>query len=256
MYAKLFSRITESSLMEEPLPVRYVFVMLLAISDPHGYVVGTDVAIARRLNIPLKDFQEAMLTLLSPDPNSGSPELDGKRVVISDAERGYRIVNFVAYRDTKDPEERREYMRKYMAEYRKKGRPVNSCKQELADLTHADAKEDAKEEDKKRWNSAPLSSEIAKILDKWNAGNLPRCLVVSDKRRRTLEVRLREPFFALNWTQAMARIQSSTFCHGENNRGWRASFEWFISPDAVTKIMEGKYDNRQHKPEQNMNKVW
>ena len=148
MYAKLFSRITESSLMEEPLPVRYVFVMLLAISDPHGYVVGTDVAIARRLNIPLKDFQEAMLTLLSPDPNSGSPELDGKRVVISDAERGYRIVNFVAYRDTKDPEERREYMRKYMAEYRKKGRPVNSCKQELADLTHADAKEDAKEEDK------------------------------------------------------------------------------------------------------------
>ena len=109
---------------------------------------------------------------------------------------------------------------------------------------------------KEEGNGAPLSSEIAKILDEWNAGNLPKCLVVSDKRRRTLEVRLREPFFALNWTQAMARIQSSTFCHGENNRGWRASFEWFISPDAVTKIMEGKYDNRQHKPEQNMNKVW
>ena len=31
MFAKLFERITESSLMEEEIPVRYCFVMLLAI---------------------------------------------------------------------------------------------------------------------------------------------------------------------------------------------------------------------------------
>jgi len=154
MYAKLFSRITESSLMEEPLPVRYVFVMLLAISDPQGYVIGTDVALARKLNISLHDFTSALDKLKATDPDSGSPELEGRRIVPSDAERGYRIVNFIAYRDTKDPMDRREYMRNYMAKYRKTHKPVNSRKLVLTDLTHAeadaeaDANEEAEEEDK------------------------------------------------------------------------------------------------------------
>jgi hypothetical protein len=60
MYAKLMSRITESSLMEEGIPVRYTFMMLLAIADPKGYVVGTDVAIARRLNMGAKEFKECL----------------------------------------------------------------------------------------------------------------------------------------------------------------------------------------------------
>jgi len=151
MYAKLFSRITESSLMEEDIPTRYVFVMLLAIADPEGYVVGTDVAIARRLNMPLEELKSALDRLMSPDDDSGSQELEGRRIVPSDAERGYRIVNFVTYRNTKNPEERREYMRDYVANYRAAGkdksRPVNlvnNGKLGLTGLTHAEAAADAK----------------------------------------------------------------------------------------------------------------
>ena len=40
MYAKLMSRITESSLMDEEIVVRYTFMMMLAIADPQGYVIG------------------------------------------------------------------------------------------------------------------------------------------------------------------------------------------------------------------------
>lgn len=132
MFAKLFARVTESSLMEETIPTRYVFVMLLAIADPHGYVIGTDVAIARRLNIPLPDFQKAMSVLMSPDPDSNSKAEEGRRVVASDGERGYRLVNFIAYRNIKDEDERRAYHRDYQARYRAEGRdksrPVNSGK--------------------------------------------------------------------------------------------------------------------------------
>lgn len=98
--------------------------------------------------------------------------------------------------------------------------------------------------------SLPLA-DLQIVFDSWNqtagAFSLPQCLVVSDKRRRALIVRLAEPFFKTNWKPALDRISKSEFCRGVNERGWRASFDWFISPDAVTKIMEGKYDTKSAK---------
>lgn len=127
VYAKLFSRITESSLMEEEIPVRYVFVMLLAIADQGGLVVGTDVAIARRMNMPIEEFAKCILTLGSPDPDSNSKEAEGRRIIPSDGERGYQIVNYLKYRGLKDEATRKGYMRDYMRRYREK-QPVNTCK--------------------------------------------------------------------------------------------------------------------------------
>jgi hypothetical protein len=144
MYAKLFSRITESSLMEEPINVRYTFVMLLAIADPQGYVIGTDVAICRRLNMALAEFQQCLAVLLEPDPHSNSKEHDGRRVVESDGERGYRLVNYLTYRQMKDQQERREYMREYMQKRRGK-QDVNSCKQPLAKLTQGEGEEEGED---------------------------------------------------------------------------------------------------------------
>lgn len=150
MYAKLMARITESSLMDEDIPVRYTFVMLLAIADPKGYVVGTDVAIARRLNMPVADFLVCLKELMEPDPDSNSKEEDGRRVVVSDCERGYFLVNYVKYRDTRDEEHRREYMRVYMRKKRaeKDVAPVNSGKQRKLRL--------AKEEGEVEAEKSPL----------------------------------------------------------------------------------------------------
>jgi hypothetical protein len=137
MYAKLMSRITESSLMEEPVAVRYCFMMMLAIADPEGYVIGTDVAIARRMNIPTDEFQEHLSKLMEPDPHSNSSDHEGRRVITSDGERGYYVVNYRKYRDTRDEEQRREYMKEYMRKRRaeKAVAPVNFgklCKPQLA----------------------------------------------------------------------------------------------------------------------------
>jgi hypothetical protein len=147
MYAKVFSRITESSLMEEEIPVRYTFVMLLAISDPTGLVVGTDVALARRLNMPLEQFQKCIAALESEDPDSNSKEEAGRRIIPSIGERGYQIVNFLKYRNMKDEEARRQYMRDYMRFYRSKD-PVNSCKEDLTVLGQAEANANADAEDR------------------------------------------------------------------------------------------------------------
>lgn len=145
MYAKLFSRITESSLMEEPMNVRYTFVLMLAICDCTGHVIGTDVAIARRLNMPLVEFTACISELMKPDPHSNSKEEDGRRVVQSEGERGYKLVNYLTYRDMKTEETRREYMRSYMQKYRGSKLSVNKRKQPLASVRHAEAEAETEE---------------------------------------------------------------------------------------------------------------
>lgn len=97
--------------------------------------------------------------------------------------------------------------------------------------------------------NAPLPLLIKEFSDAWDkiADNLkiPKCLIVSDARRRKLEARFRDAFFSANWQPALEKLQSSTFCKGKNERGWVATFDWFIQPDTVPKIMEGKYDDRK-----------
>lgn len=166
MYAKLFGRITESSLMEEAIPTRYTFVMLLAVADPTGHVIGTDVAIARRLNMPLKEFEKCVAELMQPDPDSNSKEEGGKRVVPSEGERGYRLVNYVAYRDMRDEDQRREYMRNYMREYRASKRPVNTVSDGERSLAQAEEEASAPEVSKRSTSShpSPRSGEVEEVV--------------------------------------------------------------------------------------------
>jgi len=158
MYAKLFSRIAQSSLMEEKVTTRYVFMMMLAISDRHGDVIGTDVAIARTMNVTLLEFVNSVKPLLAPDPASNSQAEEGRRLVPSENGRGYRIVNYTAYRDMKSDEEKREYMRNYMRNRRsgkEKVSHVKPCKDLLNDVTHTEAEAEAEADTKKDIKTAP-----------------------------------------------------------------------------------------------------
>lgn len=150
MYAKLFSRIAQSSLMEEKVNTRYVFMMMLALSDRHGEVIGTDVAISRMMNVPKNDFCDALKPLLEPDLDSNSPAEEGRRIILSENGRGYKIVNYLNYRDIKSDDEKREYMRQYMKRRRDKTKEndenvnsVNPCKVLLNDVTHTEAEAEA-----------------------------------------------------------------------------------------------------------------
>lgn len=140
--------------MEEPLEVRYCFVMLLAVCDPTGHVIGTDVAIARRMNIPVLQFRECIAALMEPDQNSNSKEEDGRRVVVSDCERGYRVVNYLTYRDMRDEEQRREYMRSYMRKYRECKPPLTPVNNGKPPLAQAEA---AEEEERDTRGKSPLT---------------------------------------------------------------------------------------------------
>lgn len=184
MYAKLFSRIAQSSLMEEDIETRYCFMMLLAIADSGGDVIGTDVALARTVNLPLDTFKRCIVALMAPDPDSNSQVHEGRRIMPSESGRGYLLVNYATYRSIKTAEEKKAYMREYMQRRRKLLKDkdvtdVNVCKTVLSDVTHAegegeaDGESEAKAEAFQPEEPSPASTKPRGIFEGKNSERLP-----------------------------------------------------------------------------------
>lgn len=86
---------------------------------------------------------------------------------------------------------------------------------------------------------------VMAIVDLWNSTTLPKCVDVNSRRVTSAKARLSDKFFSDNWAPAIEKIRVSKFCNGQNDRGWRADIDWFLKPDSISKIMEGKYDDKK-----------
>ncbi len=99
-FAKVFRQIFDSSIAEDPY-VRHMFMDLLILADPDGVVDMTAGAIASRTRLPKEDVVRWLEALEAPDPESRTPDEDGRRIVRLDPNRcwGWRIVNYRRYRE-------------------------------------------------------------------------------------------------------------------------------------------------------------
>lgn len=89
----------------------------------------------------------------------------------------------------------------------------------------------------------------AEFLAAWNdAVPFAKARTMSAKRERALAARRADRFWAEHWAEALSRIASSAFLRGENERSWRCDIEWFLKPDSVAKLVEGRYDAGDRKP--------
>lgn len=88
----------------------------------------------------------------------------------------------------------------------------------------------------------------------WNTkAMLPKVLAMSPTRLKRLAARLKDPFWAENYEAAVDKMALSDFCTGRNGRGWRADFDFILQDNALVKVMEGKYDNREVQSAKPMN---
>jgi len=98
----------------------------------------------------------------------------------------------------------------------------------------------------------PLKSDGEdEVFQFWNSfSHLPKILRISKERRAKIKTRLSDPFFRDNWRIGIEKIEAAPFLTGNNDRGWRADIDWFLKPDSLTKIIEGKYHqtNAPRKP--------
>lgn len=79
----------------------------------------------------------------------------------------------------------------------------------------------------------------------WNAHRgdaLSQCRELSASRRRHASARLHDHPELDYWRSVVERVAASPFCRGQNDRGWRATFDWLLQPDSSARVLEGKYD--------------
>jgi len=98
-FSKLYGeRLAESSLLDCALATRWVFVFMLSQADSKGrYRCASIRGLARASVVSLEDAELAVAELESPDPNSTTPDDEGRR-----ARRipgGWQVVNYERYRD-------------------------------------------------------------------------------------------------------------------------------------------------------------
>lgn len=90
-----------------------------------------------------------------------------------------------------------------------------------------------------------LGPTAEQLIAEWNSVPVVKCARIAGKRRTVLTARNRDPYFREHWRAAIAHVADCPFLCGENDRGWVADIDWFLRPDTMLKIMEGKYDARE-----------
>ena len=125
MYAKVFTSILDSSIWIEPHATRIVWFTLLLSMDADGFAkFSTNENLASRARVTLDECNAAVTLLNAPDPSSGDPEFEGRR--IEKVPGGFMILNSAKYRALASDVSRRELTRLRVNRHRDK-EPVTHC---------------------------------------------------------------------------------------------------------------------------------
>jgi len=114
-------------------------------------------------------------------------------------------------------------------------------------------KEKDKEKDKEKEEERGVGGEVKTSTNSlWlayheNNGKLPTHQRLTHARANKCRARLSDPDFYDKFVMAIRLAQDIPFLIGNNDRGWKADFDWFIANDTnVFKVLEGKYSNSQN----------
>lgn len=70
--------------------------------------------------------------------------------------------------------------------------------------------------------------------------NFPKVLKITQKRKNAISVILKK-YTKQQIADALKIANESEFLTGDNNRGWKADFDFLIKENTITKIIEGSY---------------
>lgn len=80
---------------------RIVWVTMMALADQHGRVLASVPGLAHTARVPIEAVRAALEIFLSPDPDSRTPDFEGRR--IEKVEGGWRLLNYARHRETGKP---------------------------------------------------------------------------------------------------------------------------------------------------------
>ncbi len=199
-FGKLFSTFFDSSIMDEDLETRYLFMSMLALATAKGEVDISIGSLARRVGLQAAAVRQAIDRLEAPDPESRSVAEDGRRLMRLDSHRswGWLIVNYAAFRKARGEDERREYQASWIRDKREKERS-DSGDQDLSTTvdhsrpqsTNAEAEAEADKRERAPSTHPDYSEEYAAVLEVYLECKLRWYLIL--KRPRPKKPTLNEP---------------------------------------------------------------
>lgn len=98
-------------------------------------------------------------------------------------------------------------------------------------------------------DDAPLTVE--EVVEDWNEMaadlGLPVVHKITTARRRAFKARLREYPALADWSRAFDCIRKAPWMHGNNDRDWRADFDFLLQAKSFTKLTEEAYGQAERR---------
>lgn len=92
-------------------------------------------------------------------------------------------------------------------------------------------------------------SRVKELYNTACKGTLSEIKTLSDKRIRHIKAISKYIKAENEWSEYFTNILASQFLTGDNDRGWRADFDWIVNQNNYLKVVEGKYENRSREKE-------
>lgn len=166
MYCKLFTSLYQGTLRGKSDEI-LVFTNLLAHADRFGVSDIHPKSIAEEVGLPLKRVQTALSYLEDIDPESRSPENEGRRIVRMDEHRawGWTITNYIKYREIKNEDDRREQNRLAQQKWRDKKKGKSATVSESNHNNPESAYAEVEVEEKSKETSVPDAIEFGSDVE-------------------------------------------------------------------------------------------
>ncbi|CEP94657.1 phage protein [[Clostridium] sordellii] len=88
-----------------------------------------------------------------------------------------------------------------------------------------------------------IYSEIAERFNS-TCNRLPKVIKITDKRKKSIDSRIKE-YNQETIYKVFDTVANNKFLNGDNDRGWKADFDWIVNPNNFIKVLEGKYNNQE-----------
>lgn len=218
MYVKIFEDILDSSIWEENLATRIVWLTMLIMADEEGVVRASTSGIRRRAVVSAEDLKVALEILSSPDIDSKNQEYAGRRIEKIDG--GWLVLNYKTYREirTKKQLADAERQRRHRANKAKESRDESQCHKNVTHVTtneteseYVVASEDGSNTEEPT-EGEDLSPGTGLVVP--TKGNAIALTSVMDTMHRLAEIELQDD----NLIKAQATALFSYYCHKTRKR--------------------------------------
>lgn len=168
-FTKLSSDIVTSTIWLEDDSTLRIWIGLLALAGPDGFVPGSVPGLANVFRVTVPKMLDALATFKAPDPFSRTKDNEGRR--IEEVDGGWVLLNHAKHREKKDPEIRRKQIREAVARHRAKQDQCNQTVNNVINVSQSKPKSEVRsqitEAFKTFWSFYPKKKKKTEAFKVW-----------------------------------------------------------------------------------------